>query len=458
MAATTSVSPAARGGAVRARRRPKRRSWGGAGTGRVREFARLLDRPLTSYYLLFGSSVLLIVLGLVMVLSSSMVDSYTETGSAFSLFLKQAVAALIGIPLMLLASPLPVRTLRLLGGPLLLVSVLLLVLTVFQGVEYYGATRWLEIGGVTVQASEPAKLAFALWGANVLARREELRELTEWRHLMMPLLPGCGILVLLVLMGSDLGTSFVLMAIFVALLWIIGAPGRLFLGVVGLVGLLVAIMIAVEPYRLKRLTAFLNPESDPLNSGYQLLHGLYALGTGGLFGVGIGASREKWGHLPHPESDFIFAIIGEEFGLLGTLLVVGLFGVLGYSGLRVAARAADPFVRLAAVAVTTWICVQAMVNIGTVIGVLPITGIPLPFVSAGGSALIPTMLGMGILLALARNEPDARAALAARGPTYAQRALSWLGLGNGAGLGSAGANRASKTRPTQVQARRNRRR
>ncbi|AAZ55147.1 cell division protein FtsW [Thermobifida fusca YX] len=458
MAATTPVSSATGGRGAGARRRTRNAKTDGAVLSRVKEFTRLLDRPLTSYYLLVGSSVLLIVLGLVMVLSSSMVDSYTETGSAFSLFLKQAVAALIGIPLMLLASRLPPRTLRLLGGPLLLVSIVLLVITTFRGVEYYGATRWLNIGGITVQASEPAKLAFALWGANLLARKEELRELTEWRHLLVPLLPVCGILVLLVLMGSDLGTSFVLMAVLVALLWIIGAPGRLFFGVVGLVGLLVAIMIAVEPYRLKRLTAFLNPEADPFNSGYQLLHGLYALGTGGLLGVGIGASREKWGHLPHPESDFIFAIIGEEFGLLGTLLVIGLFGVLGYSGLRVAARTTDPFVRLSAVAITTWICVQAMVNIGTVIGVLPVTGIPLPFVSAGGSSLIPTMLGMGVLLALARNEPAARSALSARGPTYPQRALSWLGLGNSAGRTAPGADRAPKTRPTQVQARRNRRR
>ncbi|TDQ52600.1 putative lipid II flippase FtsW [Actinorugispora endophytica] len=455
MAVTTSIPSATRTRGNRVRR-PS--GGGGAVLDRTREFTRLLDRPLTSYYLIFGSSSLLIAFGLVMVLSSSMVDSYTETGSAFSLFQKQVFAAAMGVPLMLVASRTPVRMFRLLGSALMLVSVALLVLTVFQGVEYYGATRWLEIGGVTVQASEPAKLAFALWGASVLARRDELRELTEWRHLLMPLLPGCGVLVLLVLLGSDLGTSFVLMAIFVVLLWIVGAPGKLFLGVLGLVGALVAIMIAVEPYRMKRLTSFLNPEADPLNSGYQLLHGLYALGTGGLFGVGIGASREKWGHLPHPESDFIFAIIGEEFGLIGTLLVVGLFGVLGYSGLRVAARVRDPFVRLSAVSVTTWIVVQALVNIGTVIGVLPITGIPLPLVSAGGSALVPTMLGLGILLALARSEPAAHKALAARGPTHTQRALSWLSPGIGAGGRSAPVNRATKTRPTQVQARRNRRR
>ncbi|WP_285756846.1 putative lipid II flippase FtsW [Nocardiopsis ansamitocini] len=450
MAVTTSVPSATRvrvgGGAS-----------GGAVLSGVRDFARRLDRPLTSYYLIFGSALLLTALGLVMVLSSSMVDSYTETGSAFSIFNKQIGAAAIGLPLMILASQTPVRVFRLLGYPLMLGSIVLLVLTVFRGEEYYGAVRWLEIGGLTVQASEPAKLAFALWGANVLARKEELKQLVEWRHLLVPLLPGCGMLVLLVLLGSDLGTSFVLMAVFVALLWVVGAPGRLFLGALGLVGALVGIMIAVEPYRMARLTSFWNPEADPYDGGYQLLHGLYALGTGGLFGVGIGGSREKWGNLPHPESDFIFAIIGEEFGLIGTLIVVCLFGVLGFSGLRVASRVKDPFVQLAAIAITTWITIQALVNIGTVIGVLPITGIPLPLVSAGGSALIPILVGLGILLALAKSEPDARRALAARGPTHLERALSWLGLDNGGAKAPAG-RAPTKTRPTQVQARRNRRR
>ncbi|GAA3759294.1 cell division protein FtsW [Spinactinospora alkalitolerans] len=421
---------------------------------------RRLDRPLTSYYLIFGSSALLAALGLAMVLSSSMVDSYTETGSAFSLFQKQLMAAAIGLPLMVLASHMPLKVFRLVGYPAMLASVALLVLTVFHGQEYYGATRWLEIGGVTVQASEPAKLAFALWGATVLARREELRQMVEWRQLLFPLLPGCGVLVLLVLLGNDLGTTFVLLAIFLALLWVVGAPGRLFIAMFGLVALLVGIMIAVEPYRMARLTSFLNPEADPHNTGFQLLHGFYALGTGGLFGVGIGHSREKWGFLPHPESDFIFAIIGEELGLIGTLIVVGLFGVLGYAGLRVASRADGPFVRLAAASVTSWIVVQALVNIGTVIGVLPITGIPLPLVSAGGSSLIPTMLALGILLALAKREPDARRTLAARGPGRVQRALSWLGLddvGEG-GKTAPGAQDRNGSRPTQVQARRNRRR
>ncbi|MDS1269399.1 putative lipid II flippase FtsW [Lipingzhangella sp. LS1_29] len=412
-----------------------------------------LDRPLTSYYLIGGVGALLTTLGLIMVLSSSMIDSLDATGSSFAQFRSQLLAAAIGLPLLLLASHLPVRVLRGLGAPIMAVSMLLLTLTIFQGESYNtGATRWLELGGITVQPSEPAKLAFALWGASVLARREELGQLREWRQLLMPLLPGGALLVLLVLLGSDLGTSCVLLTIFLALLWVVGAPRGLFIGMIGLVVALVGVMVAVAPYRLVRMTSFLNPELDPTDTGFQGLHGLYALGTGGLFGVGIGASREKWGFLPHPESDFIFAIIGEELGLIGTLLVVGLFGLLGYAGLRVALRAGDTFVRLAAVALTVWIVVQAFVNIGTVIGVIPITGIPLPLVSAGGSALIPTMVAVGVLMSLAKSEPAARTALAARSPSRVQRALGWLGLqDHDTGRGPRGTSTKANARPQQTR-------
>ncbi|MCY9782911.1 putative lipid II flippase FtsW [Nocardiopsis sp. EMB25] len=422
MAATTTVP-----GVTRPRGRA---ATGGRQRALWREWARSLDRPLTSYYLVLGTGVMLIALGLVMVLSSTMVNSITETGSAFSMFQRQMVSACIGLPLMLLASHLPQWVLRIAGYPAMIISVALLLLTTFQGTEVNGAMRWLEIGGLTIQPSEPAKLAFALWGANVLARKEELRELTEWRHLLFPLLPGCGLLALLVLLGSDLSTTLVLLLVFLSLLWVVGAPGRLFVAMFGLVTALAVIVIAIEPYRITRVTAFLDPGSDPTGNGFQSLHGLYALGTGGVFGLGIGASREKWGFLPFAESDFIFAIIGEEFGLIGTLVVISLFGVLGYAGLRVARRVDEPFARLAAIALVAWILGQAMINIAAVIGLVPVTGIPLPLVSYGGSALIPTMVALGVLLALAKAEPQARKALAARGPSGAQRALSWLGLDN----------------------------
>src|SRR5699024_7652464 len=171
-------------------------------------------------------------------------------------------------------------------------------------------------------------IAFALWGAGLLARQDERRDLTEWRHLLIPLLPGCGLITMLVLLGSDLSTSLVLLLVFLALLWGVGAPSKLFVSMVALVLGLAATVIAVERYRTSRSTGYLDPLADPESTGYQSLHGLYALGTGGVFGVGVGESREKWGFLPFAESDCIFAIIGEEFGLIGTLVVLCLFGVL----------------------------------------------------------------------------------------------------------------------------------
>ncbi|MCW2917623.1 MAG: cell division protein FtsW [Actinomycetia bacterium] len=391
----------------------------------------LLDRPLTSYYLVLGCSMLLLALGLTMVLSASSVVQLTKTGSAFTLFHKQAIWVGIGLPMMWVAAALPVKAFRMLAYPLLLLSVLALVLVLVPGLGATagGATRWLSFGGFfQLQPSEPAKLALTLWGADLLARKEKLRQLTEWRHLLIPLLPGAGLVVLLVMLGNDLGTTLVLLTIFLSLLWVVGAPGRLFLGMAGLVCLLVSILIMVEPYRLQRLTGFLDSSGNKLTINYQGTQGLYAVASGGWFGTGLGEGKAKWQYLPHAETDFIFAIIGEELGLIGTLLVLGLFGLLAYAGLRIARRVKDPFMRLAAAGVTAWLVIQAVVNIGAVIRVLPITGIPLPLVSYGGSALIPTLIALGMLLSFAKREPGARQALAARGPGLAARALSWLGL------------------------------
>ncbi|GAA4328022.1 putative lipid II flippase FtsW [Actinomadura luteofluorescens] len=384
----------------------------------------LLDRPLTSYYLVLGCSVMLLALGLTMVLSASSVKQLQATGSAYTLFQKQAVWVAIGLPGMWLASRLPVKTFRALAYPLLLLSVVALAMVLIPGLgrSAGGATRWVALGPVQIQPSELAKLALVLWGADLLARKDRLGQLTEWRPLLVPLMPGAGVLVLLVMLGSDLGTTLVLLTIFLALLWAVGAPGRLFVGIAGLVCLLVSIL------GMQRLTGFLDPSGNQLTTNYQGTQGLFALASGGLFGTGLGEGRAKWDYLPHAETDFIFAIVGEEFGLVGTLVVLGLFGLLAYAGLRIAKRVKDPFTRLAAAGATAWVVVQAIVNIGAVIRVLPITGIPLPLVSYGGSALIPTLFALGMLLAFAKREPGARQALSARGPGPVVRALSWLGL------------------------------
>jgi cell division protein FtsW len=228
--------------------------------------------------------------------------------------------------------------------------------------------------------------------------------------------------------GDDLGTTFILLVIFLALLWVIGTPGRVFTGLLILMTLAMILMIVSAKYRFQRMVGYLDQQANATGANWQGIHGKYAVGSGGIFGVGLGASREKWGYVPESTSDFIFAIIGEELGLVGTLCVTALYGGLAFAGLRIARRVPDVFCRLGATAITAWVVVQAAINIGAVIGVLPITGVPLPLVSAGLSSLLVTLIALGMLMAFARLEPGAREALAARGPGWPLRVLSWLGL------------------------------
>ena len=397
---------------------------------RLATWSAFLDRPLTSYYLIIGITGLLLGLGLVMVLSTSSVRDLAEGLPPYSDFKKQLLGALIGLPIMFLAARSSPRLFRAAAYPLLGVSILGLGLTLIPAVgrSAYGASRWIAVGPLQLQPSEFAKLALVLWGADLLARKERLRQLEDWRHLLIPLLPGVGLLAMLVMGGDDLGTTFVLLVIFITLLWVIGTPGRVFGGMLALMGLVMLLLAVTSAYRLKRLTGFVNPQGPPMGPNMQGIQGKYAVGSGGLFGVGLGASGEKWGYVPESTSDFIFAIIGEELGLIGTLCVCLLYGGLAFAGLRVARRVQDTFSRLGAAAITAWVVMQAVVNIGAVIGVLPITGVPLPLVSAGLSSLLVTMVALGMLMSFARREPGAREALAARGPALPLRLLSWLGL------------------------------
>lgn len=375
--------------------------------------AELLERPLTSYYLLLGATSMLLVLGMVMVLSASSVDSYRVFGSSFSVFQKQALWCGIGIPLLWITSRLPVRVLRGLAYPALIGALALLSLVPVMGHEVNGNRNWIDFGGpLRIQPSEFAKLAIILWGADLLSRKTKM--LTQWRHLLVPLLPVAGLLVALVMTGRDLGTSIVLLAIVAALIFFAGAPMRLFMVLSGAGAAVVLGFVVTSVNRTQRVLGFLDPSSNLATTGYQLQQSKFALGSGGWFGVGLGASREKWGALPEQHTDFIFAVVGEELGLLGTVAVLLLFGALAYAGVRIAMRTTDCFIRLAAAGITTWLSVQALINLGAVLGLLPIMGIPLPLVSYGGSALLPTLLGLGMLLCFARHEDGAEAALAAR--------------------------------------------
>jgi cell division protein FtsW len=396
--------------------------------GRATAALRLLDRPLTSYYLVLGITMLLLALGLVMVLSTSSAQSIAQGGSPYAGFQKQLLGVVVGLPLMWIAAKSSPTLFRAAAYPMVGLSVLGLMLVLAVGQTVLGGERWIDVLGFQIQPSEFAKLAFVLWGADLLARKEKAGQLSEWRHLLIPLLPGAAIFSMLVMLGDDLGTTFILLVIFLALLWVIGSPGRLFIGMLGLMGFAMIILVIVASYRLNRITGFLHPQANSLTVGWQTLEGKTAVGSGGWFGVGLGAGKMKWGWVPESTTDFIFAVIGEELGLVGTLCVILLYGGLAYAGLRIARRVPDTFMRLAAAAATAWIVVQALVNIGAVIGLLPITGVPLPLVSAGLSSLLVTLVALGMLMSFAKREPGASQALAAAGPGPVLRVLSWLGL------------------------------
>jgi cell division protein FtsW len=386
----------------------------------------LLQRPLASYHLLLASAGLLLVVGLTMVFSATSVRAYATDGNAFAAIAEQATYAVFGLIAFWACQRLPVRTLRSLARPLLVVAFALQGAIAGIGLLHAGGLldraalgpisaelRWLEVGGVSVQPSELAKLALVVWVADVIARKGPL--LGWWRELARPLFPVAGLMLLLV--GyQHLGTMLVLLALLVGILWAAGVRLHVFaaLGLAGLAG--AGLLLVMFRYRLDRLTAFLNPRCDVLAECYQAFQGRTALADGGWFGVGLGNAAHTWGWLPEGHNDFIFAVIGEELGVVGCLVVLALFAVLVYTGLRIARRVPDRFRRLVAAGVTTWLATQTVINVGGVVGLLPITGLPLPFISAGGSALVVTLAAVGMLAAFARAEPDAARALHARPP------------------------------------------
>jgi cell division protein FtsW len=351
----------------------------------------------------------LVVVGLTMSFSASFVDA-AEGGDPFGVFRRQLLWAVVGVPLFFLVAALDDRAWRRASWLLLAAALagLVLVLVPGMGITQGGSTRWLGLGPLVVQPAEVAKLATLLWLADVYTRkREHGIDLDRRRsHLLVPALPLLGVLAVLVMLEPDLGTTLLLALIVTLVLWAEGLAIRTLaaLGVVG--GVLAAAAAVLEPYRFARISGWLNPGADPLETGYQLLQSLYALGSGGWFGLGLGSSRGKWNFVPNPESDFIFAIIGEELGLVGAAAVLALFAGLLVVGLRVARRVPDRFGRVVAVGVSGWIAGQALVNVGAVTGLLPITGVTLPLVSVGGSSLVSTLVALGILVATARSTSD----------------------------------------------------
>ncbi len=351
---------------------------------------------------LIGATAFLVLGGLVMVLSASSVSAFAQYGSSFLFFKRQAAYAIVGAGALVLTSRMRYQAWQRLSVPLLAVTVALLAMVLVHptaGVAAYGSTRWIQLGPVTIQPSEIAKLAMVVFAATVLARK--WRRLDELGHLTVPLLPVAGIVCGLVFLQPDLGTTTVLVGTLLLLLFVAGVRLRyLLVGTAGLVGMA---LLALKPYQWARITAFLHPQADPQNTGYQLLQSLIALGSGGWFGVGLGASRQKWMYVPNAHTDFIFSILGEELGLLGELAVLAAFALLVYAGIRVAVRAPDVFGRFLAAGIVSWFGLQTVVNLGAVTGLLPITGVPLPLLSYGGSSLVVSLAAVGILVNVART-------------------------------------------------------
>lgn len=376
-------------------------------------FGAWLGRPMTSFHLIVSIAALLTTLGLIMVLSASGVESYGVDGSAWRIFGKQVLWTVIGLFACYIALRMPVRFMRRMAFPGFAFTVVLLVLVLIPGIGTLsnGSRGWFVVAGFSMQPSELAKIAFAIWGAHLLAGRR--MERATLREMLVPLVPAAVVALALIVAQPDLGQTVSLGIILLALLWYAGLPLRVFISSLAAVTVAAAILAVSEGYRSDRVRSWLDPDADPMNAGYQARQAKFALANGGIFGDGLGQGTAKWNYLPNAHNDFIFAIIGEELGFIGGFGLLALFGLFAYTGMRIAKRSADPFLRLLTATATMWVIGQSFINVGYVIGLLPVTGIQLPLISAGGTSTATTLFMIGIMANAARHEPEAVAALRA---------------------------------------------
>ncbi|WP_369053529.1 putative lipid II flippase FtsW [Kineococcus terrestris] len=431
MATTTPPRPSprpARGSSPAAPARPRHARLEAVGAW-VRERTRLLDSPLATHHILLATTALLVVIGLVMVLSSSSVESLRIYGSQFTLFKNQATFAVLGALGLLVASRVPARAWSRLALPVLGVSTLLMLAVFVPGIghEVKGNRNWIVLGPLQGQPSELAKVALVLACALALVRKRDV--LHKPLQLLGALLPSCALTTGLVLLQRDLGTALVMMVVVAGMLWVAGVPARFFALAGGAGAAVAAALVLSSQNRMNRVAHWLTESpattADIQGLAWQPVQGQYALASGGWWGLGLGASREKWQWLPEAHNDFIFAVLGEELGLPGTLAVLALFGAFALACVRLVRRSQDLFVKLAVVGFGTWIVGQALLNIAVVLSLLPVIGVPLPLISAGGSALVLTLCAIGVLLSFARAEPGAPEALRAR-ESVVRRSLAVL--------------------------------
>ena len=374
-------------------------------------FGAWLGRPMTSFHLVIAVTALLITLGLIMVLSASGVHSYDEDGSPWVIFAKQVLWTAIGLLAFYVALRIPVSVMRRLAFPGFAFTIVLLILVLIPGIGKVanGSRGWFVISGFSMQPSELAKIAFVIWGAHLLASRR--MERATLREMLFPLVPAAVLALTLIVLQPDLGQTVSFGIILLGLLWYAGLPLRVFVSSLALVVVSAIVLALSEGYRSDRVQSWLDPAADAQGSGYQAKQARYALANGGVFGDGLGQGTAKWNYLPNAHNDFIFAIIGEELGFVGAAGLLALFGLFAYTGMRIARRSADPFLRLLTATATLWILGQVFINVGYVVGLLPVTGLQLPLISAGGTSTATTLLILGVITNAARHEPEAVAAL-----------------------------------------------
>ena len=367
---------------------------------------RVFTPVASEFLLLSGTALALTVFGLVMVLSASSANDTAAGLGPYDTIIRQGTFAVIAVPLMFVVSRFPVSFFKRIAWPALFMA-LVLQLLVFTplGVESGGNRNWVRIAGQNLQPSEFLKLALCLWLGYVLFRKQSL--LHTWKHVFIPTVPVSIIAILSVLAGSDLGTAMILVLIVLAALFFAGVKLRMFILPVLLGVVAVAALAITSPDRMRRIMSFLDAGSLACyqQDCFQPLHGVWGLAGGGIFGLGLGNSKEKYDWLPAAANDYIFAIVGEELGLIGCIVVLALFAIFAIAAFRIVRKTNDPFVRIVSGAITVWILGQALINIGVVLRVFPVLGVPLPFMSAGGTSLISVLLAVGVLLSFARSLP-----------------------------------------------------
>ncbi|WP_213816349.1 putative lipid II flippase FtsW [Glaciihabitans sp. dw_435] len=371
---------------------------------------RVFGAETGNYFLLLGTTLFLVIFGLIMVLSSSSVESNSQTGNFFSSFLRQGSFALIGIPLMLIAARAPIAFWKKWSWAAIALGIGLQLLVFVPGLGYEtgGNRNWIRIGGFSAQPSEMVKLALVVWLAWIVTAKSNL--LSDWKHVFVPIAPVAGVAIGFVLLGNDLGTAVIMLGIVLGALFYAGVRLRIIFTAIVVVAAVGISFTSLSSNRMQRIQAWASgctSDKDFVNSCFQTVHGWWALASGGIFGSGLGGSRAKWNWLPEADNDFIFAIIGDELGLIGAIVVLVLLVILAIAFVRIIRASTDPYAKIVTSGVMIWIVGQAFVNIAVVLGVLPVLGVPLPLISAGGSALIASLLGIGVVLSFARHAPEA---------------------------------------------------